>query len=182
MTAAPPTFRRLPGPGRAYLALVFAAAIAAVAGLSISEPRETDLALLVLALTLCAAAGAFEVLAPGNFSFQPSLVFFFWGAVLLPPWAMVPLAVASMAPGWLRHRFRWYMPAFNTANYPLAGAAAFVVVGLSSDPARGAGPVGRLAAAAICAVLLNHLLLVVVISLTQNRPLRDCVSHLRESM
>jgi diguanylate cyclase (GGDEF)-like protein/putative nucleotidyltransferase with HDIG domain len=182
MTAAPPTFRRLPGPGRAYLAFVFTAAIATVVGLSLGQPRDADLVLLGLAIVLCTAAGAFEVLAPGNFSFQPSLVFFFWGAVLLPPWAMAPLAAASMAPGWLRHRFRWYMPAFNTANYLLTGAAALVIAGLSDDPARGAGPVGRLAAAAVFAVVLNHLLLVGVISLTQGRSPRDCVMQLRESM
>src|SRR6266536_1709185 len=107
-----PTFRGLPPRTRVY----------------ISSVLGTGAAALGIAIVLCAAGNLFEVFAPANFSFQPNLIIFLCGSLLLPPWAVAVLAVVSFAPGWITHRFRWYMVAFNVANYTLAGLAAHMIV------------------------------------------------------
>jgi diguanylate cyclase (GGDEF)-like protein/putative nucleotidyltransferase with HDIG domain len=174
----PPRFRGLPLAARAYLSALFVV----TAGLLVIEVRSgsgTDLGLALLAVVavLCCAGNLFEVFGAGHFSYQPNLAFFFWGALLLPPWVLAPLAVLCFAPGWLLHRFRWYMPAFNITNYLLCGLTVSAVV--SSTDALGAagepGPEGVavLLAAVIAFVALNHLLLGLIIRLTQGRPLRS---------
>src|SRR5688500_18513598 len=133
-TARAPTFRELPRSARGYIPALAALAVAAVlltTGHG-SMPADTDMALLVAAALLCCAGNLYEVFAPGNFSFQPNLVFIFAAALLLPPWAIAALAVACFAPGWIVHRFRWYMVAFNVANYALAGLAAHQIASIGN--------------------------------------------------
>ena len=127
-------------------------------------------------VVLCAAANLFEVFAPGHYSFQPNLVFFFWGAVLLPPWAIAVVAAACFIPGWIVHRFPWYMVTFNVTNYALSGLAASLV---GSHTALGnAADLSALALVAAVAtfVALNHLLLMMVVTFAHRRPLRESFS------
>src|SRR3954453_22402317 len=172
-----PSFRGLPVPARIYIGAVLALALAAVAAaVAVADDPTLDLALFAIAAVLCATGNLFEVFAPANFSFPPNLIVFLCGALLLPPWAVAVLAVLSFLPGWLAHRFRWYMVAFNIANYAIAGLAAHMIV-------RTAGNFGghwspdfasavALAAAAVAFVTINHALSVAVVTLARGRSLR----------
>jgi diguanylate cyclase (GGDEF)-like protein/putative nucleotidyltransferase with HDIG domain len=146
---------------------------------AVASITEADPALFAVMVALCALANLFEVFAPGNYSFQPNLVFFFWGAVLLPPWAIAALAVVCFLPGWIAHRFRWYMVSFNIANYVLAGLAAHAVGTLGGASDLGAGP---LLGAVAAFVATNHLLLAGVVMFANQRPFRSCVKDAFEAL
>src|SRR5690348_5240346 len=107
MPASPPSFRRLPAVTRGFLVTVMACAV--VAASAADSLKDAPVTLLVITVALCAGSAVFEVLAPGNLSLQVNLVFFTWGAVLLPPWAVGILAVASFLPSAIAHRSRWYV-------------------------------------------------------------------------
>src|SRR5215211_7843084 len=159
-----PTFRGLPVRARFYIPAVMAvAAVGVVAEMLIDAGPELDPTLLGIALLLCAVGNLFEVFAPANFSFQPNLVVFLAAALLLPPWAVAALAIVSFVPGWLVHRFPWYMVAFNVANYTAAGLAAYAIVrfdgAFGSEWAPNLESALALAGAAITFVLVNHTLI-----------------------
>ncbi|MDX6581519.1 MAG: hypothetical protein QOI10_703 [Solirubrobacterales bacterium] len=173
-----PTFTGLPVPGRFYIGGVAGFAVAAlVAGTILQPGPELDPGLLAIAAVLCAIANLFEVFAPASFSFQPNLIIFFAAAVLLPPWAVAALAVVSFLPGWVLHHFRWYMVAFNVANYTIAGLVVHAIVSLAG-PLDGAAfglPIpAALILAALAFVAVNHALIIVVVSLTRRRKLSQC--------
>jgi diguanylate cyclase (GGDEF)-like protein/putative nucleotidyltransferase with HDIG domain len=170
-----PPFRDLPRGARLYIAALLAIALAAAAWFAGSAP-EVDPLLLVVMVVICGLANLFEVFAPGHYSFQPNLVFFFWGAVLLPPWAIAVLAVACFVPGWIAHRFRWYMVSFNITNYLLAGFAAHAVVA--------AGGLNALALMGAVAVFVgtNHLLLAAIVTFANKRPLRSSLQDAAEAL
>jgi len=176
----PPDLRHLPRSTRVFLLLVMTAAVAAVALASLGDMERTDGLLLGLTLALCAGAALFEVLAPGNLSLQVSLVFFAWGAVLLPPWAIGALAVASFAAAAVPARSRWYVAGFNAANYALAGLAAHFVATAIATPTGGVIGTGAalgLLAAATALVVVNHTLIVAVVRLAHGRSLRDAAQE-----
>ncbi len=182
-----PTFRGLPTPAQILILAVLVGAAMLVAAEALTQDRtEADLALLAVIAALCAAGNLFEVFAPANFSFQPNLTIFFMGTLLLPPWAIVVLAVCCFVPGAVMHRSRWYMVAFNVGNYILAGLAAHEI-------AEQAGAVGTgwsadavtavaLAGAALAFVVVNHALIAMVVSLARGRPLRRSVADMVEVM
>jgi diguanylate cyclase (GGDEF)-like protein/putative nucleotidyltransferase with HDIG domain len=177
-----PPFRELPRGARLYLgALLWAAVVAG--GILAGSAIEVDPVLLLVMVSLCSMANLFEVFAPGHYSFQPNLVFFFWGAVLLPPWAIVLLAAACFVPGWIAHRFRWYMVSFNVANYLLSGLAAHAVAnsGLLQGGSGGLNAFALLAAVAVF-VGTNHLLLVAVVRLANQRPLSSAIRDAIEAL
>jgi diguanylate cyclase (GGDEF)-like protein/putative nucleotidyltransferase with HDIG domain len=178
-----PTFRGLPVRARFYIPAVIVAAALGVAGQTLVDPGpELDPVLLGIALLLCAVGNLFEVFAPANFSFQPNLVVFLAAALLLPPWAIALLAVFSFVPGWLVHRFPWYMVAFNVANYTIAGVAAHAIVRV--DGAFGSNWTPNLesalalAGAAIAFVLINHALIVGVVTFARRRALRRSIDDM----
>ena len=178
-----PRFRGLPVRARFYIPAVLVLAAAVVAADALGDPGpRLDVTLLAVAVVLCAAGNLFEVFAPANFSFQPNLVIFLGASLLLPPWAIVILAVASFLPGWIVHRFRWYMVAFNIANYAIAGIAAHAVVSLGgalgSDWTPNLESVLSLTGAAFAFVLINHALIVLVVTLARGRSLRRSVEDM----
>src|SRR3954447_13578236 len=176
MSASPPPFRRLPALTRGFLLAVMAGAVAAVLAASAADTlKAAPVNPLVITLVLCAGSAVFEGLAPGNLSLQVNLVFFAWGAMLLPPWAIGVLAVASFLPGAIAQRSRWYVWAFNIAYYALAGIAAHVVMDtigpLHGEQVTPTVVIGLLAAAATL-VLVNHLLIVGIVRLDHGLSLR----------
>ena len=181
MHADPPALHELRTPTRAFLLAVMGAAIAA---LSIEYASHTDHGRLTLVLgvtlVLCAATALFEVLAPGNLSLQVNLVFFTWGAVLLPPWQIGVLALASFVLSGAASRARWYVVGFNAANYALAGLAAHevsrAIAPLHTGDVSGQAALGLLAAAATI-VAVNHVLIVGIVHLAHGRPARDAVAE-----
>src|SRR3954451_1056009 len=180
MSASPPPFLKLPALTRAFLLAVMAGAVAAVIVASAADTlKHAPLNLLIITVVLCAGSAVFEVLAPGNLSLQVNLVFFAWGAMLLPPWAIGALALASFLPGAVAQRPRWYVWTFNVANYALAGVAAHVVMDaigpLHGEAVTSTVVLGLLAAAATL-VLVNHLLIVGIVRLAHGRSLRLALS------
>jgi diguanylate cyclase (GGDEF)-like protein/putative nucleotidyltransferase with HDIG domain len=178
-----PTFRGLPVRARIYIPAVIAlAAGAVVAAQALIVGPSLDVALLAIAIVLCAVGNLFEVFAPANFSFQPNLVVFLAASLLLPPWAIAVLAVVSFVPGWFVHRFPWYMVVFNIANYTLAGVAAHAIVhaqgAFGNNWSPGFESALALAAAAIAFVLVNHALIVLVVTLARGRSLRRSIDDM----
>jgi diguanylate cyclase (GGDEF)-like protein/putative nucleotidyltransferase with HDIG domain len=178
-----PTFRGLPVASRIYIPGVFGlAAVAVVAEMGANTGTHFDPALLALALALCAAGNLYEVFAPAHFSFQPNLIIFLGASLLLPPWAVAALAVVCFVPGWLVHRFRWYMVGFNIANYTLAGTVAHAIVSLNGSLGSHWSPdlasTAAFAGAALAFVVINHALIVLVVTLAQGRSLRKSVEDI----
>ncbi|MDX6664608.1 MAG: hypothetical protein QOG68_814, partial [Solirubrobacteraceae bacterium] len=175
MPARPPDLRHLPVSTRAFLLAVLVAAAGAVVATSLlGAHHQLDVVLLGVTIGLCAGAALFEVLAPGNVSLHVSLVFFAWGAILLPPWAIGALAVASFAASALSARTRWYVGTFNVANYALAGLAAHAVSDAIA-PVHGGHVTTTTAlgllAAATTLVVVNHILIVAVVRLAHGHTL-----------
>ncbi len=178
-----PTFRGLPVRARIYIpAVTGLAAGAVVAAQALIVGPPLDVALLAIAIVLCAVGNLFEVFAPANFSFQPNLVVFLAASLLLPPWAIAILAVASFVPGWFVHRFPWYMVAFNIGNYTLAGVAAHAIVhaqgAFGSNWSPNLESALALGAAAIAFVLVNHALIVLVVTLARGRSVRRSIDDM----
>jgi diguanylate cyclase (GGDEF)-like protein len=178
-----PIFRGLPVPARLYIPAVIAlAAVGVLAEMLIDPGPGLDPWLLGIALALCAVGNLFEVFAPANFSFQPNLVVFLAASLLLPPWAIAVLALVSFLPGWIVHRFRWYMVAFNIANYTIAGTAAHAIVRVNGAFGANWAPnlesALALAGAAIAFVLINHALIIGVVTLARRRALRRSIDDM----
>ena len=89
-------------------------------------------------------------------------------------------------PGWLVHRFRWYMAIFNIANYALAGLAAHEIVRqagfIGADWSPAAGSAAALAAASVAFVAINHTLIVFVVTLARGRSLRNSAEDMLGSI
>jgi diguanylate cyclase (GGDEF)-like protein len=137
-----------------------------------------DWPLLALLVVLCAAGALFEIFAPGHYALQPSFAFFFWGSLLLPPWGIAILAIASFGPDLVsRQRTALYKAIFNVSNYLLAGIAAWGIVTLAGGPDsftdRHGAFLAAMGLAALMAPVVNHLLLTAVVALaTGTRPRR----------
>ena len=181
-------FRALPPRARGYILGTLAAApLAVLAATQFTSNPPLDPALLVLIFAVCAAGSLFEVFAPRDlhYSFQPNQVFFLWGAVLLPPWAVGALAVACFLPGWRVQRYPWFKVAFNIANWALAGLAAeeaVRLVGAFSPDATSLTTVLGLFAGAMAFVVLNHLLVVVAVGFAGERRLRESLRDIGDGL
>ncbi|HEX2085803.1 MAG TPA: diguanylate cyclase [Solirubrobacteraceae bacterium] len=176
MTRRDPRFRKLARPARALTVSALVAAAVATLLLQPAEPvGSTDLTLLALTAALCALASFFEVSSPGSTSLHPGLVFVFWAAVLLPPFALPLLAVLCFLPSALRRRVRWYVPAFHAAACVLAGLAAHGLlhaVGVPDERLTGTGTAVALGFTAVAFVLIIDALIALHMRLAWHRPLR----------
>jgi diguanylate cyclase (GGDEF)-like protein/putative nucleotidyltransferase with HDIG domain len=183
----PADFAALPRQAQVLIsATVFAGVAAAIAATAASPGADVDLYLLLVAVLLCGGASLFEVFAPGHYSLQPNFAFFFWGAVMLPPWAIAVLAVCCFVPAWAANRLAWFKVAFNIGNYLVAGLAAHAVVsaadvfsgGAASEPSA----VAALGIAAVVFTFLNHLLIVFVATFASGSPLRSALHQLADGL
>ena len=182
----PADFAALPRQAQVLIsATVFAGVAAAIAATAVNPGASVDLSLLLVAVLLCGGASLFEVFAPGHYSLQPNFAFFFWGAVMLPPWAIALLAVCCFVPAWAANRLAWFKVTFNIGNYLVAGLAAHAVVS-AADVFSGATPepaaVAALAVAAVVFTFLNHLLIVFVATFASGSPLRSALHQLADGI
>jgi len=179
------TFRALPLGARAYIAALTALAVAlpAVAG-PLGWSRPLDLALLVILLAVCAGGNLFAIYAPGHYALQPNYGFFIWGALLLPPWAIVLLAIGCFTPAFVMRESARYKLVFNVVNYALTGFVAAAVVQLAGTFAHGtsfdAVGVGGLVVAAALAAAANHAMVIAVVALSGEGSSREGVRQLIE--
>jgi diguanylate cyclase (GGDEF)-like protein len=183
----PADFAALPRQAQVLISTTVFAGVAATIAATVANPAaNVDLSLLLVAVLLCGGASLFEVFAPGHYSLQPNFAFFFWGAVMLPPWAIAVLAVCCFVPGWAANRLAWFKVAFNIGNYLIAGLAAHAVVSAADVFSGGATPepaaVAALAIAAVLFTFLNHLLIVFVATFASGSPLRSALHQLADGL
>lgn len=167
---------------------------AALAGLALRVPAPIPWPLLALLLALATLAQLHKAEAPHHVLFYASPVFFFAGALLLPPPALVPLIVAPHAVEWARERLRrsphlraWYLQPFNMAMYTLATLAAHTAAALVAGAAGPGDATGAMDAAlttaaawsllaatlaALCYLLVNAVLLGMALALARGVALR----------
>jgi diguanylate cyclase (GGDEF)-like protein len=161
-------------PARLYIASVLAtAAIAAVVSVLLAPP-PLALAPLALVLLVCASiAQQFKVKSPKHQSYYTTTIFFFAAAILLPPAYVILIILAAHAVELLRVRYRWYIQAFNVANFMLCAIAAGAVFGSGESGHSAAGGRAALfaALAGLTFVALNHLLTALVIMWARGVPI-----------
>jgi diguanylate cyclase (GGDEF)-like protein len=183
----PSDFAVLPRQAQVLIfATVSAGAALAIAATVVNPGAGVDLPLLLVAVLLCGGANLFEVFAPGHYSLQPNFAFFFWGAVLLPPWAIAVLAACCFLPGWAAKHNPWFKVAFNIGNYLVAGLAAHAIVSAAGVFGGGGAPelsgVAALGAAAVAFTFLNHLLIVFVASFASGSPVKRALHQLADGL
>jgi diguanylate cyclase (GGDEF)-like protein len=156
----------LPRPARIYVAGVLAIAlIAGAVGILVAPPRlqlAPEALLLLLAATI---AQQFKVKSPKHQSYYTTTIFFFAAALLLRPGYVIAIIIAAHGVELLRVRYRWYIPAFNIANFILCSLAAGAIftVGETGHPVGGGRALVLAALAGLVFVSLNHLLTALVI-------------------
>jgi diguanylate cyclase (GGDEF)-like protein len=153
----------LPRPARAYITGVLAMASAAVlASLVLAPPRFDRLPIAVLLLVCASVAQQFKVKSPKHQSYYTTTIFFFAAALLLRPAFVLAIVIVAHVAELLRVRYRWYIPAFNVANFLLCSMAAGAIFGLGQRLG-GAALVIFAILAGVAFVGINHLLTALVI-------------------
>jgi len=162
----------LPRVARLYVVgVLLAALIAGTAGVLLAPPR-LGLAPIALLLLLCATiAQQFKVKSPKHQSYYTTTIFFFAAAALLHPGYVVVIVLAAHAVEWLRVRTRWYIQAFNVANFLLCSMAAGAIFGLGQSGHGSGRAVLFVALAGVAFVGLNHLLTALVITWARGVPI-----------
>jgi diguanylate cyclase (GGDEF)-like protein len=158
-------------PARLYIAaLIGLAALAAVAGILISPPRLERVPVALMLLACATIAQQFKVKSPKHQSYFTTTIFFFAAALLLRPAYVLAIVLIAHAAELVRVRYRWYILAFNIANFVLSSMAAGAIFGLAQGGGQG-GDVLYAAVAGIVFVGLNHLLTALVIMWARGVPL-----------
>src|SRR5947199_8068911 len=164
----------LPRAARLYLgAVLVTASLAAVVG-SLVAPARLALAPVALVLLGCAAvAQQFKVRSPKHQSYYTTTIFFFAAALLLHPGYVVVIILTAHGVELLRVRYRWYIQAFNVANFLLCSMAAGALfnAGLQGNPVGGARSALFALLAGLVFVGLNHLLTALVIMWARGVPI-----------
>jgi diguanylate cyclase (GGDEF)-like protein len=163
----------LPRPARIYVTgILLLAATTAVVSLLIVPPRLEN-APVALVLLLCAmVAQQFKVKSPKHQSYYTTTIFFFAGAVLLRPGYVVLIVLLAHAVESLRVRYRWYIQAFNVANFVLCALAASAIFTFGQSTHSGTGGVVLHAAlAGLAFVGMNHVLTALVIMWARGVPI-----------
>jgi diguanylate cyclase (GGDEF)-like protein len=165
LRAEQPTRRGLPREAALYLfgVLLLAGTLTATASLhgSVGGRHWSDFAFLAVAGSV---AQLFARHTQRNQVFHTGLAFAVAGSLLLPPPLIAALCVLQHLPDWVRHRYPWYIQAFNVGNYVTCGIAASTVARvLAAHGFLSGGSTAASVAAGIAAgcsfVIVNHLLL-----------------------
>jgi len=164
----------LPRAARLYLAAVLAtASFAALIGIIVA-PARLALAPVALVLLGCATvAQQFKVRSPKHQSYYTTTIFFFAAALLLHPGYVVAIILTAHAVELVRVRYRWYIQAFNVANFLICSLAAGALfnAGLQGHPAADARAALFALLAGVVFVGLNHVLTALVITWARGVPI-----------
>jgi len=163
----------LPRAARIYITAVLVAAVIVGTTAILLAPTRFERAPFAILLLLCATiAQQFKVKSPKHQSYYTTTIFFFAGAVLLHPGYIIAIILAAHAVESLRVHYRWYIQAFNVANFVLCSMVAGAVFGLgqSTQPSGAGGAVLYAALAGLSFVALNHLLTALVIMWARRVP------------
>jgi len=159
-------------PARLYIAsVVGVAAVAATVGVLTSPPRLERLPIAIVLLACATIAQQFKVKSPKHQSYYTTTIFFVAAALLLGPPYVLGIVVVAHAAELLRVRYRWYIPAFNVANFLLSAMAAGVIFGLAGSGADAGRSVLYAVVAGLVFVVLNHMLTALVVMWARGVPL-----------
>ena len=164
----------LPRAARIYIAVVLVAAlIGAIAVIMLAPPRLEPLPAAFVLLLCATIAQQFKVKSPKHQSYYTTTIFFFAAAVLFRPEYVIAIIVAAHAVELIRVRYRWYIQAFNVANFILCSIAAGAIAGIgqSSQNSSTAGAVFYVTLAGVTFVALNHFLTALVIMWARGVPI-----------
>jgi diguanylate cyclase (GGDEF)-like protein len=150
-------------------AVLVAAVIGGIAGILLAPPRLERLPVAIVLLVCATIAQRFKVKSPKHQSYYTTTIFFFAAAVLFRPAYIIAIILAAHAVELLRVRYRWYIQAFNVANFVLCSMAASAIAGLgqSTEPSS----VFYVALAGLTFVGLNHFLTALVIMWARGVPI-----------
>src|SRR2546421_3181852 len=164
----------LPRAARLSLGAVLAtASFAALIGIIVA-PARLALAPVALVLLGCATvAQQFKVRSPKHQSYYTTTIFFFAAALLLHPGYVVAIILTAHAVELVRVRYRWYIQAFNVANFLICSLAAGALfnAGLQGHPAGDARAALFALLAGVVFVGLNHVLTALVIMWARGVPI-----------
>ena len=164
----------LPRAARIYVAAVLVAAvIGGIAGILLAPPRLERLPVAIVLLVCATIAQQFKVKSPKHQSYYTTTIFFFAGAVLFRPAYIIAIILAAHAVELLRVRYRWYIQAFNVANFVLCSLAGGAIAGIgqSTQPMSSGVAVLYVALAGLTFVGLNHFLTALVIMWARGVPI-----------
>lgn len=164
----------LPRAARRYIvAVLVAATVAAVAGILLAPPRLERLPAAIVLLLCATIAQQFKVKSPKHQSYYTTTIFFFAAAVLFRPVYVIAIILAAHAVELLRVKYRWYIQAFNVANFVLSAIAAGAIasIGQSAKPWSGGEAVFYVALAGLTFIALNHFLTALVIMWARGVPI-----------
>jgi diguanylate cyclase (GGDEF)-like protein len=165
---------QLPRAARIYVAVVLVAAIiGAIAGILLAPPRLERLPAAIVLLVCATIAQQFKVKSPKHQSYYTTTIFFFAAAVLFRPAYVIAIILAAHVVELSRVRYRWYIQAFNVANFVLCSIAAGAIagVGQSGQASSTAGTVFYVTLAGVIFVGLNHFLTALVIMWARGVPI-----------
>lgn len=164
----------LPRAARRYIAAVLVAAtIAAIAGILLAPPRLERLPVAIVLLLCATIAQQFKVKSPKHQSYYTTTIFFFAAAVLSRPAYVIAIILAAHAVELLRVKYRWYIQAFNVANFVLSAMAAGAIasIGQAARPSSTGEAVFYVALAGLTFIALNHFLTALVIMWARGVPI-----------
>ena len=164
----------LPRAARRYIAAVLVAAtVAAIAGILLAPPRLERLPVAIVLLLCATIAQQFKVKSPKHQSYYTTTIFFFAAAVLFRPAYVIAIILAAHAVELLRVKYRWYIQAFNVANFVLSAIAAGAIAGIgqSARPSSSGEVVFYVALAGLTFIALNHFLTALVIMWARGVPI-----------
>src|SRR5207237_38264 len=144
-----------------------------MASLLVARPRLLLGPQAFVRLVAATIAQQFKVKSPKHQSYYTTTIFFFAAALLLRPGYVIAIIIAAHAAELLRVRYRWYIQAFNVANFILCSMAAGAIfaAGESGHPASGARAALFALLAGLVFVGLNHLLTALVIMWARGVPI-----------
>lgn len=164
----------LPRRAQIYIAgVITIAAIAGALAVVTSPPRLERAPIACLLLVSATIAQQFKVKSPKHQSYYTTTIFFFAAALLLRPAYVIAIILTAHVAELVRVRYRWYIPAFNIANFVLCSFAASGIFNLGSTgtPDSGGGSAFFAVLAGMAFVTLNHLLTALVIMWARMVPL-----------
>jgi diguanylate cyclase (GGDEF)-like protein len=166
--------RDLPAAARLYLGGILAlAATLGIIGFALDPIHLSDAPIAAALLACAAVAQQFKVRSPKHQSYYTTTIFFVAAALLLPPFYAILVVLGAHVAEAIRVRQRWYIQAFNIANFVICCLVAGWVFHLGVAAAS-VSPQGALLAAAsagIAFVLLNHILTALIIMWARGVPL-----------
>jgi len=168
--------RELPGKARAYLIALFTgASLLTAVSVLLARPVLSSLPAALAILVLATAVQQFKVRSPKHQTYFLTTIFFVAGTLLLSPLELVAAIVVSHLVELQRARYRWYIQAFNIANFAVAGllARAVFTAGMPRAWTPGPGVALRAMAAGLVFVLVNHLLTALVILWARRVPIKQ---------